>query len=208
MTLSLRQKRRQETALEIQRATLEIAMQNGLENITTEDIAAASGVSTRTFFNYYANKEAAAIGHPPGFSEEDKEVLRQGSGSIAADIKQLLDRQMEALAGDEDILRMVGKVLRSNEKARGILDGFLTAERDELTQALCKRTGNRQTATALATFVTDTIGKAIYLWEHEEDLSLGAALDVVWEGLIGASRLLLSPTNSSLNGDEVPKSLP
>lgn len=207
MTLSLRQKRRQETAFEIQRATLEMAMQNGLENITTDDIAAASGVSTRTFFNYYANKEAAAIGHPPGFSEEDKEILRQDSGSIAADIKQILDRHMEVLAKDEDILRMVGKVLRSNEKARGILDGFLTAERNELTAALRKRTDNLQTAAALATFVTDTIGKAIYLWEHEEDLSLGVALDVVWEGLIGASRLLLSPTNSSLNGDEVPKSL-
>ena len=51
MTLPLRERRRQETALLIQRATLELAMENGLDAVTTDAIAAASGVSTRTFFN-------------------------------------------------------------------------------------------------------------------------------------------------------------
>ena len=37
------QKRRQETAHAIQTATLELAIENGLENITTEEIAAAIG---------------------------------------------------------------------------------------------------------------------------------------------------------------------
>lgn len=31
-------------------------MKSGLEDVTTDEIAAASGVSTRTFFNYYPNK--------------------------------------------------------------------------------------------------------------------------------------------------------
>ncbi|MCX7565243.1 TetR/AcrR family transcriptional regulator [Sulfitobacter sp. F26169L] len=194
MKLPLREKRRQETAFQIQKATLELAMKDGLDGVTTEEIAAASGVSTRTFFNYYPNKEAAAIGHPPAFTEEQKDALRKAEGTLATDIKQLLDGHIEALSEKEDILRMVGKVLRSNEKARGILDGNLGAERRVLTQALCDRVSNRQTAASLANSVTSTIGAAIFLWEHEEDMTLGAALDVVWEGLIDASRLL-SPSN-------------
>ena len=113
MTSSLRQRRRLETAREIQKAALELATQKRLEDVTTEEIAIAAGVSTRTFFNYYPNKESAAIGHPPKFSEEAKDALRRGEGSLAEDLKQLLDKHMEMLSGDEDILRMVGNILLS-----------------------------------------------------------------------------------------------
>lgn len=190
MTLSLRERRRQETARDIQMATLDLAIQRGLEGVTTEDIAAAAGVSTRTFFNYYPNKEAAAIGAPPAFRDEDKAALRNGTGSLAGDVKLFLDRHMEVLAADEPVLRMVGTVLRSNEKARGILEGFQNQERRDLTECLCHRVKDRQTAAALASSSVDAIIRAIYLWEHRDDLSLGAALDVIWEGMIQASRLL------------------
>ena len=165
-------------------------MQNGLECVTTDEIALASGVSTRTFFNYYLNKEAAAIGHPPEFSESGKDALRKGTAPLAEDLKRLLDNHIETLAKDEAILRMVGKILRSNEKSRGILDGILTAQREDLTEVLCSRVNNRRTAAALANSATSAIGSAIFLWEHEEDINLGTALDTVWKGLIDASRLL------------------
>lgn len=170
-------------------------MKSGLEDVTTDEIAAASGVSTRTFFNYYPNKEAAAIGHPPPFTEAQMDALRDGTGPLAADLKQFLNSHMEALSQRADILRMVGKILRSNEKARGILDGLLGAERRRLTEALSGRVDNRQTAAALASNVTSAIGGAIFLWENEENMTLGAALDEVWEGLIDASRLLSSAQN-------------
>ena len=190
MTVSLRERRRRETARDIQMVTLELAVQRGLENVTTEEIAVAAGISTRTFFNYYANKEAAAIGTPPAFTPESLAALRDGTGSLAADLKLFVDRHMESLADDEPIIKLVGRVLRSNEKARGILEGFLIMERVELTECLSGRVSNRQTAAALASSATDAIGRAIYLWEHEEDLSSGAALDLTWEGLIAASQLL------------------
>ncbi|WP_435310538.1 TetR/AcrR family transcriptional regulator [Primorskyibacter sedentarius] len=193
MTVSLRERRRRQTAREIQIATLELALQQGLENVTTEEIAASAGVSTRTFFNYYANKEAAAVGTPPPFQKEDKQALRDGAGALADDIKRFLDQYMKALAEDEPILRMMGPVMRSNEKARGILEGFLVLERDELTECLGNRVSDRQTAAALAAGVTGAIGRAIQLWNRDPDLSLDAALDTVWKGLIAASQLLATP---------------
>lgn len=192
MTSPLRQKRWQETAREIQKATLELAMKKDLVDVTTEEIAVAAGVSTRTFFNYYPNKEAAAIGHPPSFSEESKNALRGGSGSLPADLKLLLDKHMEILVRDEAVLRAVGSILRSNEKARGIFVGFLTAERASLEEPLFIRVNDRQAAVTLASHAADAIGRAIHLWEHEEDISLSEALNITWEGLIDASRFLLS----------------
>lgn len=194
MTLSLRQRRRQETARDIQKSTLELAVTHDLDTVTTEEIAAAAGISTRTFFNYYTNKEAAAVGHPPSFRDEELEALRSGTGVLATDLKLFLDTHMQTLAGDEAILRMVGKVLRSNEKARGILDGFLMSERHALTDCLNTRAGSRQTAAALASYATDAIGRAIFLWEHADNMSLQEALDNVWGGVIDASRLLIEPS--------------
>jgi len=192
MTLSLRERRRQQTARDIQIATLDLAVQKGLENVTTEEIAAAVGISTRTFFNYYTNKETAAVGAPPAFTEAAKEALRDGSGPLADDLKLFLDQHVAALTKDEPILKMIGTVLRSNEKARGILQGFLIMERRELTECLSHRVQNLQAAAALASNTTDAVGRAIFLWEHEENLSLSAALDVVWEGTIAAAALLTS----------------
>lgn len=170
-------------------------MQKGLDSVTTDEIAAASGVSTRTFFNYYPNKEAAAIGHPPEFSESDIDALRNGTAPLADDVKQLLDRQVDRLAQSEAILRMVGQILRSNAKARGILDGLLAAQRKELTDVFCNRVADHQTAAALAQSATSAIGGAIFLWEHEDDISLNEALNRVWIGTIAAAQLLSTPDN-------------
>lgn len=193
MTLPLREKRRQETALFIQQATLELAMQSSLESVTTDEIAAAAGVSTRTFFNYFPNKEAAAIGHPPEFDQADLDALRSGTAPLAQDLKRLLDSHMKTLAENAAILRMVGKILRCNERARGILDGALAAQRAALTEVLGARVTNPQTAAALALNVTNAVGGAIFLWENETDITLEAALDRVWAGMIDAAALLAAP---------------
>ncbi|WP_211783481.1 TetR/AcrR family transcriptional regulator [Falsirhodobacter algicola] len=170
-----------------------LAVERGLENITTEEIAASAGVSTRTFFNYYTNKESAAVGTPPAFGQDDKDALRAGTGPLAEDLKRFLDRHFERLEEDEPILSMVGTILRSNEKAQVILNGFLIAERDALAECLSHRVKNRPTAAALASTAAIAIGRTIHLWEHEDDLSLREALDIVWDGLMEAARLLAAP---------------
>ncbi|MDO6731912.1 TetR/AcrR family transcriptional regulator [Marinovum sp. 2_MG-2023] len=195
MTVSLRERRRQQTARDIQLATLELAVEQGLENVTTEEIAAAAGISTRTFFNYYVNKESAAIGAPPAFGEEDKTALREGRGALPDDLKRFLDKHIKILADDDNIVRMVGTVLRSNEKARGILDSFLMMERETLTECLAGRVADVQTAAALASMCTDSIGRAIFLWETGDAATLSAALDIVWAGTLHAAGLMVVPSD-------------
>jgi len=195
VTVSLREKRRRQTQIEIQEATLSLALQKGLEKTTTEEIAAAAGVSTRTFFNYFPNKEAAAIGRPPSFKQVDIEMLQNGNGALADDLKLFLDAHIQRLLAREDTLASVCKILLFSEKAMGILDGFLEGQRSQIAQCLEGRVKDRTVALILAGIAGNATESAIRLWEQNEEIALDDALDTVWEATIGAAGLLCAPGN-------------
>ena len=59
-----------------------MALDVGPTKTTVEAIAEASGVSKRTFFNYFATKEDAIMGtQPPTLPDEAVAVFREDSGS-------------------------------------------------------------------------------------------------------------------------------
>jgi AcrR family transcriptional regulator len=59
--LGLRERRREATRREISYAALSLASKRGLEHVRVPEVAAAAGVSTRTFNNYFESKEAAIV---------------------------------------------------------------------------------------------------------------------------------------------------
>jgi len=59
---TLRSRKRAATSQAIRRAAVELALQQGYENVTVDMICAASMVSQRTFFNYFGSKEGVYVG--------------------------------------------------------------------------------------------------------------------------------------------------
>lgn len=57
----LRERKKLATRRALSRAALRLARERGLENVRVDDIAAAAGVSPRTFSNYFANKYEAIV---------------------------------------------------------------------------------------------------------------------------------------------------
>ncbi|MFE7422585.1 TetR family transcriptional regulator [Rhodococcus sp. NPDC057529] len=59
--LGLRERRREQTNVEISETSLTLFERKGVEATTVGEIANAAGVSQRTFFRYFATKEEAAL---------------------------------------------------------------------------------------------------------------------------------------------------
>jgi AcrR family transcriptional regulator len=65
MTQGLRERKKAETRQALSSAALRLAERLGPDRVTVESIAEASGVSPRTFFNYFAHKDDAILGINP-----------------------------------------------------------------------------------------------------------------------------------------------
>lgn len=74
--LGLREQKKRALRRELSLAALRLAKQHGLENVRTEDIVAAVGVSRRTFSNYFANKYEAIADRLVERAQQSAKVLR------------------------------------------------------------------------------------------------------------------------------------
>src|SRR5699024_12822251 len=74
-SLGRREQKKRDTRQAIRNAALDLAMENGLKNLTVEAIAQTAGVSPRTFFNYFASKEDALVTQAAESSEQVRRLL-------------------------------------------------------------------------------------------------------------------------------------
>jgi len=91
----LRERKRLATRRAIQLAVLDLVGDRGLDKVTIDEISRVADVSPRTFFNYFATKEAALIGDGPTLPGEESiarfvdapagESLAAGLGTLLAD---------------------------------------------------------------------------------------------------------------------------
>lgn len=117
-----------------------LVQRDGLDAVTVEAICEQAGVSTRTFFNYFATKDDAVLGHMPlPVISEASDVFVAGgpTGRLADDLEEMLaqffeqppmghDRMERALALARAEPRLLTKHLAWMERHRGELVELIT----------------------------------------------------------------------------------
>jgi AcrR family transcriptional regulator len=91
---TLRQRKHAATALNIERNAVALVLEHGLDNVTVDMICDASGVSQRTFFNYFKSKDLAILGGTP--PKLDEATVRT---FLTSDGPNLLDDLLVLLRG-------------------------------------------------------------------------------------------------------------
>jgi AcrR family transcriptional regulator len=97
------ERRRRRTQRALQNAAIALVGGRGLAEVTADDIAAAAGVSRRTFFNHFPTKAAALFDADPADAERLARLLAAASGS-ADPWRALQSALVSFVAGHENVI--------------------------------------------------------------------------------------------------------
>lgn len=192
---NLRERRRLETARLIQEITTGLVRSEGFDAVTTEAIAHAAGISQRTFFNYYPNKEAAIFGEIPQFAEQDVQAFLTDTGPTRASLYRLMRAHTLAAKQSGDQIRLVVSLLQTQPRMVEIYMAQREMISGTLAELLAQRFGRNDTffAQILAHSLLSTSWMAIRNW-LEEKVPLEQAFDEAWEALSAVSVLIADAT--------------
>ncbi|WP_439689306.1 TetR/AcrR family transcriptional regulator [Curtobacterium sp. SP.BCp] len=181
----LRERKKQQTRAAIHGAALELVTRHGLAGVTVEEICAAAGVSSRTFFNYFPSKGDAALGLGPSTVPEDaRAAFLAGTGPLVADCCDLVARTVTL---PEDRRRMKQLVQARPEMVPTMLQ-WMSETRARVAEVAAERAG-ADTARTAVTLVMAAVIEATHRYAVSSRAELATRLrDVVAEmGRLAAS---------------------
>lgn len=136
---TLRERRRRQTAREIQLATLRLTAARGFENVTAEAIAREAGVSPRTFFNYFPNKDAALVGRPPAFPAAALAEFAAARGPLSEDLGRLITAHLSLMRDERPVIEAIRGLAPGSHFPWDLLERARRGWRDTLVTAFRER---------------------------------------------------------------------
>lgn len=192
MTSNLRDRRRQQTARDIQLAALRLSLKSGYAAVTTDSIAAEAGISTRTFFNYYPNKQAAVLGTPPQPDSCTAEWIVSSTAPLTDDLARLLGEMLELKELDRQVVRMIEQVWDSTPELMTVFRNSMDSIAQTLGGMLVRRLGPDREVEAMlvAELATHALSHAVRTWAADETMTLEDITPMIGGMLRRVGRLL------------------
>ncbi len=166
------------TRAEIARAAIRSFLRNGFESTTVDDIAAAAGISRRTYFRYFGSKDESLLSGMQEVGILVAEAFRRMPSSVPP-LVALRDSFLEiegSLAEFPERQRALGRMLRTNPRVHGALMLVQLEWVEDLTEVLASRHGGEErTADRLLAHMTmDAWNLAVDRWLEDASSTLRA----------------------------------
>ena len=162
---TLRQRNRERTAVEIEAAAFDLFARHGYDGTTVEQIAAAAGVSSRTFFRYFPAKEDVVFGDHAAAVERLRTTLaaQPGDESPLQRVRRaVLRAQNPAGNPTRELLRarLVADVPAVRARFLHLVEDFEDVVAAELARGLGGGTDAAVRATIVAAAIFGALGGA------------------------------------------------
>lgn len=176
----LRERKKQATRVALREAALRLALERGVDNVRVDDIAAAAGVSPRTYNNYFSSREEAIVA---GVTAEREarvaEIVARRAGEVGL-AEAVVEAVVGVYTGDSrpEVLSLITGSLREGfvASAGGIEGG--------LAGVVGERVGDARVGRVLAAGVVGAVRVALDEWVEVR----GGGLVVVSGSLEGLIR--------------------
>lgn len=195
MAIHLRDRRRQQTEQDLQLATIRLVKNHGYEQVTTSMIAETCGMSVRTFFNYYENKDSALVGPKNMLTPALIKDFLKSEGPLSEDLKAFAAAHLKTIADKKDLMRDIMNIAQEVPRVR-----LAQTERGEdirflLFEAVCHRLGPDQASVAgyVADIGMSLLGQCYRLWLESDVLEMDEVMAVKFDRLNDALTILSTP---------------
>jgi AcrR family transcriptional regulator len=135
----LRERKRRETSERIIEKGLKLFVKNGYETTTLDAIAAAAGISRRTFFYYFKSKEDVLLAaRDSGFREAIRPVILDGSPDQAP--LDIVRRCLIKLASRYETKQSIAfdRLMQSTDALRARKEAVFVETEQILLEAMCE----------------------------------------------------------------------
>jgi AcrR family transcriptional regulator len=137
----LRERKKRATRAALAEAAVRLAAEHGAEKVTVEAISAAAGVSVRTFFNYFDNREDAFVVIDADAGGRIRRAVLDAPADLSPleALRQALAAELAEAEQDHELWRLHAEVLHASPHllARGV-GAHMAAEAD-LAAAIAER---------------------------------------------------------------------
>jgi AcrR family transcriptional regulator len=117
---------------------MDLFVANGFEATTLDEIAAAAGISRRTFFHYFKSKDDLLLAHVEGYSEAIKAaVLKHGATAAPIDVVEDALMDLSTRFGSARTIAIV-RVIGQSETLRARKQHSYLGREQVLFEALCE----------------------------------------------------------------------
>jgi AcrR family transcriptional regulator len=139
--LGLRERKNLRTQTAIERAALELALEQGYEHTSVDQIAQRADVSPRTVFTRYPTKESIYFSDKPERSDGFREVFQGDMRELVPRITAFLHEAIDAPAADSELERLRLRVNVTDPFLRDRFRGRLEQAETVIAQRLVEELG-------------------------------------------------------------------